>query len=83
MDLWFSEASAVEFTADARLGGAGNGILSDRTLRRIKFGMVGIEPELAFGLRCGPILARWGGVPAVAISCLKSLTIMSSALRAS
>src|ERR1700739_4172865 len=78
----FSEASAVEFTAEARLGTAGGSMLSDRALLRTKLGIAGIEPGAGLGLRCGPMLELVGGIPAVAISCLKSATTMSSAARA-
>jgi len=79
----FTDASAVEFTADARLDTAGAGILSERTLLRIKLGIAGVEPEAGLGLRCGPMFALMGTVPAFAISCLKSATTISTALRAS
>src|SRR4029077_2763449 len=63
---------------EAKLGTpGGEGIGSLRTLRRIKLGMDGSSPD-----RCGCTLV---GVvePAVAISCFRLPTTMSSALRAS
>ena len=65
MERPFAEASAgfVEFTAEARLPRAGpltgSGHLADseRTLRRIRFGIAGIVPGVGVGLRIGTMLA--------------------------
>src|SRR5205823_14957392 len=84
----FAETSVVELTADARLPTAGAGSASDRTLRRMRFGIgsAGALLPLAavkFGLplRAGRILVGVAAVGGLPISCLKSLTTISSALR--
>ncbi len=88
MERPLAEASVVELTAEARLPTPGDEIESELTLRRIKFGVVAWVP-----LRCGTTFAGTLGVYVVtalaidavdplAISCLKSATIISKAPRA-
>jgi len=57
----FAETSVVEFTADARLGMAGEGIASERTLRRIRFGIAGVVPGDGDGLYTGTMFAAGAG----------------------
>jgi hypothetical protein len=72
---------AVEFTFEARLAAAGAGADSGNTLRRIRFGIGGVEAAVGVGFLCGAILPDMIGVPS-AISCLKSATTTSRALNA-
>ncbi len=53
----FAEASAVEFTAEARVETAGYAIVSERTLLRIRLGIAGVVPGVGVGLRTGMMLA--------------------------
>ena len=48
-----AETSTVELTADARLATAGEGMVSERTLRRIRFRMAGVPAGV--GLYTGTI----------------------------
>ena len=79
-----AEASAVELTADARLALAGQGITSELTLRRIRFGIAGSP------LRIGTTLAGDFGIQRglkncepLKISRLRSPTTIFKAFRAS
>ena len=85
----------MEFTAEARLPTAGpvtesgHQEDSERTLRRMKFGIAGVVPGVGVGLYIGTTLAGDLGIKTVVtlepltISCLKSPMTISKALRAS
>jgi hypothetical protein len=53
MERPLAETSTKEFTAEALLAVAGEGIVSDRTLRRIRFGIAGVVPGVVVGLDTG------------------------------
>ncbi|PYV65586.1 MAG: hypothetical protein DMG97_31910, partial [Acidobacteria bacterium] len=65
MERPLAEASAgfVEFTPEARLPtagpltGSGHNEASERTLRRMRFGIAGVVPGVGVGLRIGNMLA--------------------------